>query len=120
MRVSCICWGLGGPGKDVVDECISISVPLLACMRNIPIRIHIHATSTGTNTALPAAMITDSEILVDLVYELGANANLDQRGRISRQLAACALRSGPGGLAGSLRRYVASAPGPVPSRPETT
>ena len=94
MRVSCICRGVGGRGKDVGDECISISVPLLACMRNIPIHIHIHAASTGTNTALPAAMITDSEILVDLVYELGANANLDQRGRISRQLAACALRTG--------------------------
>ena len=39
-------------------------------------------------------MITDSEILVDLVYELGANADLDHRNLISRQLAQCALRTG--------------------------
>jgi len=52
------------------------------------------AATQGTNTALPAAMITDSEILVDLVYELGANANAEQRSQISRQLAACALKTG--------------------------
>lgn len=52
------------------------------------------AATQGTNTALPAAMITDSEILVDLVYELGANANLDQRKQISTQLASCALKTG--------------------------
>jgi hypothetical protein len=46
------------------------------------------AATQGTNTALPVAMITDSEILVDLVYELGANANLHQRKQISTQLAA--------------------------------
>jgi hypothetical protein len=46
------------------------------------------AATQGTNTALPVAMITDSEILVDLVYELGANANLLQRKQISTQLAA--------------------------------
>jgi len=52
------------------------------------------AATQGTNTALPPAMITDSEILVDLVYELGANANVEQRNQISQQLAACALRTG--------------------------
>ena len=34
------------------------------------------------------------QILVDLVYELGANANLEQRSEISQRLAACALRTG--------------------------
>jgi hypothetical protein len=108
------------------------------------------AATQGTNTALPAAMITDSEvhlryisvtsplhavalcllislaafmfaslgcgecwkrllpgfvtswavgvgwaqILVDLVYELGANADMEQRSLISRQLATSALRNG--------------------------
>jgi hypothetical protein len=52
------------------------------------------ASTQGSVTAFPAAMITDAEVMVDLLYELGANANEEQRTNICRELAASASRTG--------------------------
>jgi len=45
-------------------------------------------------TGLPPSIITDAEVMVDLLYELGANADQDQRALICRELASAALRTG--------------------------
>ena len=44
--------------------------------------------------ACGVGMLGCAQILVDLVYELGANADMEQRTLISRQLATSALRNG--------------------------
>jgi hypothetical protein len=59
------------------------------------------------------------QILVDLVYELGANADLEQRNLISRQLATSALRNGSQEVQASVSQLLmslnVSADGSTPS-----
>mmetsp|Transcript_11430 Transcript_11430/g.22130 ORF Transcript_11430/g.22130 Transcript_11430/m.22130 type:complete len:291 (+) Transcript_11430:1-873(+) len=52
------------------------------------------AATQNAVTGLPPAIITDAEVMVDLLYELGANADQEQRAVICRELAAAALRTG--------------------------
>jgi hypothetical protein len=52
------------------------------------------ATQGAAISAIPGSMIVDAEVMVDFLYELGANANQEQRGSICSQLAGIASKKG--------------------------